>query len=69
MLSEENLAKTLSRADILVNAPGIGMSPEAEETPVFNTLDGDLAKALLAIPAVKGVEFGADFAVVEKKGS
>lgn len=37
--------------------------------PFFDTLDGDLAKALLAIPAVKGVEFGAGFAAARKKGS
>jgi chorismate synthase len=37
--------------------------------PVFDTLDGDLAKALFAIPAVKGVEFGAGFAVARMKGS
>jgi chorismate synthase len=37
--------------------------------PVFDNLDGDLAKALLAIPAVKGVEFGAGFAASRKKGS
>jgi chorismate synthase len=37
--------------------------------PVFDRLDGDLAKALLAIPAVKGVEFGAGFASARKKGS
>jgi chorismate synthase len=37
--------------------------------PVFDTLDGDLAKALLAIPAVKGVEFGAGFAAAGKRGS
>ena len=30
--------------------------------PVFENLDGELAKALFAIPAVKGVEFGAGFA-------
>jgi len=35
--------------------------------PIFDTLDGDLAKALLAIPAVKGVEFGGGFAA--EKGS
>ncbi len=37
--------------------------------PVFDTLDGDLAKALLAIPAVKGVEFGAGFSVSGRRGS
>ena len=36
--------------------------------PYFDTLEGDLAKALLAIPAVKGVEFGAGFSVATKKG-
>ena len=42
--------------------PGLG-------EPVFDNLDGDIAKALLAIPAVKGVEFGAGFAVARMKGS
>jgi chorismate synthase len=37
--------------------------------PVFDNLDGELAKALFAIPAVKGVEFGVGFAVAKKKGS
>ena len=37
--------------------------------PVFDTLDGELAKALLAIPAVKGVEFGAGFSAAGKRGS
>jgi len=37
--------------------------------PVFDTLDGELARALLAIPAVKGVEFGAGFSVAGKQGS
>jgi chorismate synthase len=37
--------------------------------PLFDNLDGDMAKALLAIPAVKGVEFGAGFAAARKKGS
>ncbi|MBI2868209.1 MAG: chorismate synthase [Chloroflexi bacterium] len=37
--------------------------------PVFDTLDGTLAKAMLAIPAVKGVEFGAGFAAAGRKGS
>ena len=37
--------------------------------PVFDNFDGELAKALFAIPAVKGVEFGAGFAVAGMKGS
>jgi chorismate synthase len=37
--------------------------------PVFDTLEGDLAKAFFAIPAVKGVEFGAGFASASMKGS
>jgi len=37
--------------------------------PVFDTVDGELAKTLFAIPAVKGVEFGSGFFVASKKGS
>jgi chorismate synthase len=37
--------------------------------PVFDNLDGELAKALFAIPAVKGVEFGSGFNAARKKGS
>ncbi|MFC2011222.1 chorismate synthase [Chloroflexota bacterium] len=37
--------------------------------PVFDTLEGNLAKALFAIPAVKGVEFGSGFSAAEKRGS
>ncbi|MEE8419682.1 MAG: chorismate synthase, partial [Dehalococcoidales bacterium] len=37
--------------------------------PVFATLEGDLARALFAIPAVKGVEFGAGFSAAGKRGS
>jgi len=37
--------------------------------PVFDTLEGDLAKALFAIPAVKGVEFGSGFSAAQKRGS
>lgn len=37
--------------------------------PVFDTLEGDLAKALLAIPAIKGVEFGSGFAAAIIRGS
>jgi shikimate dehydrogenase len=33
-LNEENLAKVLEKADILVNATSVGMSPNGNETPV-----------------------------------
>jgi chorismate synthase len=48
---------------VAVNMPvGIG-------EPLFDTLDGDLAKALFAVPAVKGVEFGIGFAAANLRGS
>ncbi len=37
-LIEENLAKTLEKTDILVNATSVGMSPLIEETPVPSKL-------------------------------
>jgi len=37
--------------------------------PVFDTLEGDLAKALFAVPAVKGVEFGSGFSAAGERGS
>jgi chorismate synthase len=37
--------------------------------PVFDTVEGELAKALFAIPAIKGVEFGTGFALAKMKGS
>ncbi|MFT5131641.1 MAG: chorismate synthase [Gammaproteobacteria bacterium] len=37
--------------------------------PVFDRLDADIAKAMMSINAVKGVEIGAGFASIEQKGS
>lgn len=48
---------------VAINVPvGLG-------EPVFDTLDGELAKALYSVPAVKGVEFGSGFEAARKKGS
>ena len=43
--------------------------PAGVGEPLFDTLDGDLAKALFAVPAVKGIEFGAGFKAAEFRGS
>jgi len=43
--------------------------PAGVGEPLFDALDADIAKILLAVPAVKGVEFGAGFAAAELKGS
>ncbi len=42
--------------------PGIG-------EPTFDKLDAELAKAMLSIGAVKGIEFGAGFAAASMQGS
>ena len=42
--------------------PGLG-------EPVFDRLDADIAKSLMSIPAVKGVEIGDGFSCIEAKGS
>lgn len=46
----------------------IGM-PVGVGDPFFDTAEGMIAKAMFAIPAVKGVEFGAGFEVTEMRGS
>jgi len=43
--------------------------PKGLGDPVFDKLDADLAKALMSIGAVKGVEIGAGFSAAEKLGS
>jgi chorismate synthase len=49
---------------------GIALNvPAGLGEPIFDTMEGDLAKALFAIPAVKGVEFGVGFGAAKMKGS
>ena len=43
--------------------------PAGVGEPLFDSLDADLAKMLLTIPAVKGVEFGVGFKAAELRGS
>jgi chorismate synthase len=51
-----------------VNVHANGVPPGWGE-PVFDRLDADLAAAMMGINAVKGVEIGAGFGVVEQRGS
>ncbi len=37
--------------------------------PVFDKLDADLSKAVMSLPATKGIEFGSGFAGTELRGS
>ncbi len=52
----------------IIEAIGLNM-PVGLGEPVFDTLEGDLAKAIFAIPAVKGIEFGSGFSAAQKRGS
>jgi len=65
------IARTKEAGDSLGGVvEGIALNvPAGLGEPFFDNLDGDLAKALFAIPAVKGVEFGAGFASARMKGS
>jgi chorismate synthase len=52
----------------IVEAIATGI-PAGMGEPVFDTLEGEMARAFFAIPAVKGVEFGSGFASASMKGS
>jgi chorismate synthase len=52
----------------IVEVVADGVPPGLGE-PVFDRLDADLAKALMSIGAVKGVEVGAGFAAARMRGS
>ncbi len=43
--------------------------PEGIGGPVFNSLEANISKAMFAIPAVKGIEFGAGYKATKMKGS
>lgn len=52
----------------IVKCVAIGL-PVGVGEPFFDTAEGELSKMLFAIPAVKGVEFGAGFAAARMRGS
>ena len=51
-----------------INIVARGVPPGLGE-PVFEGLDADIARAMMSINAVKGVEIGAGFAAVEQHGT
>lgn len=53
-----------AKVTVLANNMPVGLGE-----PVFNELDADLAKALMSINAVKGVEIGAGFDSITQRGS
>jgi len=50
--------------EIIIKNPPKGLGE-----PVFDKLDAELAKAMMSIGAIKGIEIGAGFKVAEMKGS
>ncbi|MDD1773461.1 MAG: chorismate synthase, partial [Methanomassiliicoccales archaeon] len=52
----------------VVKCVAIGL-PVGVGEPFFDTVEGELSKFLFAIPAVKGVEFGAGFNAARMRGS
>ncbi|MGD1059903.1 MAG: chorismate synthase [Methanomassiliicoccales archaeon] len=68
---EKEILKARSEGDSVggvVRCLAVGL-PVGVGEPFFDTLDGDLAKMMLSIPGVKGVEFGAGFRSSTMKGS
>jgi chorismate synthase len=43
--------------------------PAGKGGPIFNSIESNISKAIFAIPAIKGIEFGAGFKASSMKGS
>ncbi|MDV0441171.1 chorismate synthase [Methanorbis furvi] len=70
LMREEILAAKADGDSVggVVRCMGTGL-PAGLGEPFFDTLDGEIAKAVFAIPGVKGVMFGAGFAAAASRGS
>ena len=49
---------------VRIENPPVGLG-----SPVFGKLEGELARAMLSVPATKGIEFGEGFDLATKQGS
>jgi chorismate synthase len=63
----DEIRKAGSSTGAVVEIVASGVPPGLGE-PVYDKLDGDLARALMTINAVKGVEIGAGFAAARLRG-
>lgn len=66
--SIENLRREGDSVGAKIEVVAINVPPGLGE-PVFDRLDADIAKAMMSINAVKGVEIGAGFDSVSQKGN
>jgi len=64
----DGLRKSGDSIGARVNVVASGVAPGLGE-PIFDRLDADIAKAMMGINAVKGVEIGDGFNVVTQKGT
>jgi chorismate synthase len=64
----DKLRKECNSIGARISVVATGVQPGLGE-PIFDRLDADLAHALMSINAVKGVEIGDGFDVVEQKGT
>ncbi len=68
---EEKILKLASKGDSaggLIECRAAGLPPGLGE-PVFSKLDAEIAKAVLSIGGIKGIEFGGGFACAAETGS
>lgn len=78
MADEESFATTLQKVEAVKNSGdsiGGGVQIRVENppvglgSPVFGKLEAELARAMMSVPATKGIEFGEGFDLSAMKGS
>lgn len=67
-----DLLKTIQKENDTIGAQiscSINNLPVGLGEPVFDKLNADLSKAIMSIPAAKGIEFGSGFKAISMRGS